>query len=175
MYFLSTWNKVIHIIAIIVGEIYIRVIEVLSLLFLWRLLLRLLLRILQFFVCINRGLNDIVFHYVLFLEKSNLLLAKPNVDKVVFTIFVWIFKVLKSFLNKLKLVKTIDFNAAISTSGSCSCSDSLNSISWLALVSVEVLLMMVVFPGVSSVFDIISGLREKKSFPIDDFFISRFL
>ena len=89
-------------IAMSVGEIYIRI--MLSLLFLRRLLLGLLLRILQFFVCINRGLNDIVFHYALFLEKSKLPLVKPNVDKVVLTIFVWILKFLKRFLCKLKLV-----------------------------------------------------------------------
>ena len=89
-------------IAMSVGEIYIRI--MLSLLFLRRLLLGLLLRILQFFVCINRGLNDIVFHYALYLEKSKLPLVKPNVDKVVLTIFVWILKFLKRFLCKLKLV-----------------------------------------------------------------------
>lgn len=67
----------------------------------------------------------------------------------------------------------IDFNAAISTFNSCHCWDSLNLFYSLLVVSVELLLVLVVFSAVWQLSNIISGIRDTQFLPFDDFFISR--
>ena len=65
--------------------------------------IRIIVRVIIEDSVINKGPNDFVFHYVLFLEISNLLFRKSTVDKVVLTNFRWVFKLLNRFLYRVKL------------------------------------------------------------------------
>ena len=120
-------------------------IELLLLLLLCRSFLGLLLRMLQFCASIR--------------DWVTLVFIKPTLGKVVLLLSYeflssWTDNFIKSSCSKINYV-----NAAISNFNSCNCSDSLNIFSWLLVVSVEPLLVLVVFSAVSEVSNMISGFN----------------
>ena len=96
----------VNITVIIVGEAYIRVIHrVIIIAVTMQIIVRIIIGDITV-TCFNKRLNDIVFHYDLYLDISDLLVIKPSVGNFFFFFgsFMWVFKHLNKSIYKVELI-----------------------------------------------------------------------